>query len=59
MTISPQDITAYHRNSNHAAGYYGYCSACTKPLQQSETYVCDECARAAYVETNPNGDSDE
>lgn len=48
--LSQTETTEYQRNSNAAAGHYGYCSACTKPLQQSETYVCDECAQAAYVE---------
>jgi predicted amidophosphoribosyltransferase len=53
--LRPSDITTYQRTCNAAAGY---CAACTKPLN-NETYVCDECAHEAYVETKPNGDSDD
>jgi predicted amidophosphoribosyltransferase len=53
--MTPQQVITYQRNSNAAAGY---CAQCTKSLN-GETYFCDECAHEAYVETKPNGDSDE
>ena len=57
--MTQAEKSLYERQCNAAAGY---CAACTKPLS-GETYICDECANEAYVETDPNfsiaGETDE
>jgi uncharacterized OB-fold protein len=54
--LQPSEITTYQRISNAAAGY---CAQCASLLAPGETYCCNECASDAYVETKPNGDSDD
>lgn len=51
MTMTPQEITTYQRQSNTAAGY---CAACTVKLHPFETHVCDNCAGEFCIECDPN-----